>query len=61
LVFIIAEQLWGFFEAHVARGATIVNIPLAGDAFLENTGLVSHRVRKIHTSWGGATLDRKSL
>ena len=33
LVFIIAEQLWGFFEANVARGATIVNIPLAGDTF----------------------------
>ena len=58
LVFIIAEQLGGLFEANVARGATIVNIPLAGDAFLENAGLVSHRFTKIHTSASGATLER---
>jgi len=58
LILVIFQKLWGFFEAYVARSATIVNVPFAGDVFFEDTGLVSHWVRKIHTSWGGATLER---
>jgi hypothetical protein len=58
LILVIFQKLRGFFEAYVAWSTAIVDVPFARDVFFEDAGLVSHWVRKIHTSWGGATLER---
>ena len=58
LVLIVFEEFGGFFEANMARGTAIVDVPRTRNVFFEDACFVGHRVHKIHRQGQVAILER---
>jgi len=61
LVLIVFKEFGGFFEADMAWGATVVDVPWARDVLFEDTSFIGHRIHKIHTQRQVAILERSIL